>query len=70
MNVKIAVVLLLIKMGNNNKTDSLLAAHYTLINNYNDRDNQGVVTSSIKSDFITEQTVEILYVKTYEHTCA
>lgn len=39
MNVKIAVVLLLIKMGNNNKTDSLLAAHYTLINNYNDRDN-------------------------------
>lgn len=38
MNVKIAVVLLLIKMGNN-KTDSLLAVHYTLINNYNDRDN-------------------------------
>lgn len=39
MNVKIAVVLLFIKMGNNNKTDSLLAVHYTLINNYNDRDN-------------------------------
>lgn len=65
MNVKISIVLSLLKMGNNDNIDSLLAVHYTLINNYNDKDNDGFVSSSIKSDFIIKQTVEIhvLYVK-------